>query len=631
MLNKDNFGLAYADKHQHAMQTNPTKWFTKLQLAIIILIGYSLPGNSQVALEQEQLIQRMDSTLNLAQQLFDKLDAATQRLTRDSLQFEAFKQQLTDLSEKQEKQIQPIFSGLLSASFATTKSRIDSLRPGAQAYPVVGLLKDTLFLLHERSGSLTAAERAERVSNNLRQLRRKARGESLQIIKTGDLLDIVHEDKIIVSISEADAIWNNVAQEKLAQDYRDILAASLDRHRSATGWISILLEILLTALVIIVFYYLVKFVNRLFRWLLLKVARQENKRIKGLSLKNYTLMDASRQVSLLMQLVKFTRWVTLILLVYFTLPVIFSIFPWTRSIAETLFGYVLNPLRSIFGGLWDYLPNLFTIIVIYLIFRYIIKGVSYLKDEVEQGKLEINGFYPDWASPTFHILRILLYAFMFILIFPYLPGSDSPIFQGVSVFLGFLFTLSSAGSLSNIIAGLVLTYMRLFKVGDRVKIGEVSGDILEKTLLVTRIRTTKNEIISIPNATVMSSHTINYSSETTGKGLILHTTVTLGYDVPWKLVHETLIKAAGRTNLLLQDPQPFVLQTGLEDFYVSYQLNAYTKDAAKQALIYSDLHQNIQDCCNEAGIEILSPHYQAERDGNMTTIPAQYHNKPGEK
>ncbi|HPW98234.1 MAG TPA: mechanosensitive ion channel, partial [Flavobacterium sp.] len=183
------------------------------------------------------------------------------------------------------------------------------------------------------------------------------------------------------------------------------------------------------------------------------------------------------------------------------------------------------------------------------------------------------------------------------------------------------------GSLSNVIAGLVLTYMRLFRIGDRVKIGDVVGDVIEKSLLVTRVKTIKNEIISIPNSTVMSSHTINYSSETGSVGLILHSTVTIGYDVPWKKMHQTLIEAADRTTLLLKEPKPFVLQTSLDDFYVSYQINAYTKEANKQAAIYSELHQNIQDCCNEVGIEILSPHYRAARDGNTTTIPENYLDK----
>ena len=166
--------------------------------------------------------------------------------------------------------------------------------------------------------------------------------------------------------------------------------------------------------------------------------------------------------------------------------------------------------------------------------------------------------------------------------------------------------------------------MRLFRIGDRVKIGDETGDVIEKSLLVTRIRTTKNEIVSVPNSTVMSSPTVNYSSETLNKGLILHTTITIGYDVPWKDIHQALLTAADRTDLLLKEPKPFVLQTSLDDFYVAYQINAYTREANRQAGIYSHLHQNTQDCCNEAGIEILSPHYRAARDGSMSTIPANY-------
>jgi len=314
-------------------------------------------------------------------------------------------------------------------------------------------------------------------------------------------------------------------------------------------------------------------------------------------------------------------------LLYISLPVLFGIFPWSKNFANTLFGYILNPAKRIALGVWNYIPNLITIIVIVFIFRYALRGVRFLKYEIERGNLKVPGFYPDWANPTYQIIKTIIYAFMAIVIFPYLPGSDSPVFQGVSVFLGVLFTFGSSGSLSNVVAGLVLTYMRLFRIGDRVQLGDVVGDVIEKSLLVTRIRTIKNEIISIPNSTVMGSHTINFSSDVTENGLIMHTTVTIGYDVPWKKMHQALLNAAERTELLLKEPKPFVLQTSLDDFYVSYQINAYTKEPNKQANIYSQLHANIQDCCNESGIEILSPHYRSARDGNATSIPVDYLDK----
>ena len=190
-----------------------------------------------------------------------------------------------------------------------------------------------------------------------------------------------------------------------------------------------------------------------------------------------------------------------------------------------------------------------------------------------------------------------------------------------------LFSLGSTTAIANMVAGLVITYMRPFEIGDRIKIGDVTGDVVEKTLLVTRVKTPLNEVITIPNSSVLNSNTTNYSSEAMENGLIIHSTVTIGYDVPWKDIHRALIDAALRTDKVLNEPEPFVLQTSLDDFYVSYQINAYIREASKQAHIYSNLHQNIQDVCNERGIEIMSPHYRAARDGNMTTIPADYLDK----
>ena len=209
-----------------------------------------------------------------------------------------------------------------------------------------------------------------------------------------------------------------------------------------------------------------------------------------------------------------------------------------------MISYITSPLKRIGISIWNYIPNLITILVLLFIFRYVFRFLAYIRDEIEKGALSIPGFYPDWANPTYQIILVLMLAFMLIVIFPFLPGSDSAIFKGVSVFIGVLFTFASAGALGNIVSGVVMTYTRAFKLGDRVKIGEVTGDVIEKTLLVTRIPTIQNEIISIPNSTVISNHTINYSSDSSKKGLIIHTTVTIGYDAPWRQVHQLLIDAA---------------------------------------------------------------------------------------
>lgn len=346
--------------------------------------------------------------------------------------------------------------------------------------------------------------------------------------------------------------------------------------------------------------------------------------LKTLSYKDYTILTAEQELQGIYVVLKVAKWFVYALVLYLSIPFFFILFPVTRGWADVLFSWIWTPFRSIFVSIWEYLPDLFTILVILMVVRYAMRFVRYVFTEIEEERLQFSGFHTDWAQPTYHIVRFLLYAFTFVMIFPYLPGSDSEIFKGVSVFLGILFSLGSSTAISNMVAGLVITYMRPFQLGDRIRIGSVTGDVVEKTMLVTRIRTIKNEEVTIPNASVLSGNTTNFSTLAATEGLIVHTTVTIGYDVPWKTVHEALLEAARRTSFLLAEPKPFVLQTALDDFYVAYQVNGYTREANKQAAVYSELHQHIQDACNEAGIEILSPHYRAARDGNATTIPASY-------
>lgn len=537
--------------------------------------------------------------------------------TTENLKKEELNQQLLQLNEQERKRI------------AEKKARIDSLRHTALSFPVMGFFGDTLFKIYSRLGSFSASDRAAAIEKRVHDLTDdyRFRPDSLVIVEAETTIDLVVGEKIIMSISENDAFWNNTTKTDLATAYKEIIGAAVMNYRSETSFVTLAKEVGLALLVIAIMCLLIIYLIKLFKWIAVKIRQQEGKRIKGIKIKSYTLFDARSQVNALLSINNIVKWIFIILTVYIALPILFGIFPWTKNFTSTLFGYILNPLKKMWIGLWNYFPNLITIIVIIIVFRFVLKAIRFFKNEIEKGNLHISGFYADWANPTYQIIKVIIYAFMAILIFPYLPGSNSPIFRGVSVFLGVLFTFGSAGSLANVVAGLVLTYMRLFKLGERVKIGEVVGDVIEKSLLVTRIRTIKNEVISIPNLTVMSSHTINYSSEAKRIGLILHTTVTIGYDVPWKDMHAALLKAADRTESVLKDPPPFVLQTSLDDFYVSYQINAYTHDANKQAVIYSDLHSNIQDCCNEAGIEILSPHYRAARDGNATTIPQNYLDK----
>jgi small-conductance mechanosensitive channel len=502
-----------------------------------------------------------------------------------------------------------------SLTSQSTLDKIDSLKRSLLGAPVL-LYGDTIFFVYTKHGPLNQYERAEKVRQKLEQLidEHIFRQESVTIQASEDGHDILHEENVLLTITKRDALIIGTSTEALARNYKDLILSEVSEYYEETGLFQMLLRIGILIGVILLFIVGIRYLNKGFTWLNIKAIKKSKKYLKGIHFKNYEFLSIEQEVSVLKWLLKVVKWITILILVYASLPIVFSIFPATKGIATALLDYVLDPLMSMGLGFVQFIPELITILVIGGITHYFLRFLNFLAHEVAIGKLVLPGFYPDWAFPTFNLLRIFIYAFAFIIIFPYLPGSDSTVFRGVSVFLGLLISIGSSSAIGNIVAGLVITYMRAFKPGDRVKIGDAVGDVIEKTMLVTRLRTIKNEEVTIPNSAILNSNTINYSTSAKELGLILNTEVTIGYDVPWRKVHELLIQAAKKTDKINANPEPFVLQTALSDFYVSYQLNAYTDDVGVAARIYSELHSNIQDCFNEAGVEILSPHYQMNRE-----------------
>ncbi|MBO3698709.1 mechanosensitive ion channel family protein [Roseivirga sp. E12] len=485
---------------------------------------------------------------------------------------------------------------------------------------------DSSFYLYNGIGPYSLESRSARIKSALETFGDSEFDASMiSIEKSTDENDIFYKEQFVMTVTAQDAKALGLSKNAATQYYTDMLLSFNKKEEKETLALkSLIINIGIALSIIILFVIGLRYFNRLFRLLYMKINGQKGKLLTGFKIKTYELLTEEKQVLFLTYVAKGLRLAVLILIIYLLLPVLFSLFPWTQDIATTLFGYILDPLKSIGSKFLDFIPNLLTIAVIWFVTRYILKVLLFFKDEVARGKLELPGFYPEWAKPTYNIIKILVIALSFIAIWPLLPMSDSEIFKGVSTFIGLLVALGGAGAISNVIAGLVITYMRSFKIGDRVKIGDVMGDVKEKSLLNTRIKTIKNEIITIPNSQMLNSHTINYTTANDEEGLILNTTITIGYDVPWRKVHDVLIEAALETEFIKKLPKPYVLQTSLDDFYVSYQLNARTREIHKMAVIYSEMHKNIQDKCNEAGIEILSPHYGAQRDGNHSTIPQEH-------
>lgn len=559
------------------------------------------------------------------------LQTAEQRRIADSIRMQEMETQLQSLKLNELILRSELDNALYkqemadSLRMAARRQSIDSLRRVTTGVPVI-VEEDTLFMIYAPRGGYSARDRAEMLSETLLKIgkdRRLSR-DSVYMLDNDDFIDIMCGDRVLMSVTDQDAIWQNTTRQKLAKSYVPILSSRIKFIRNQYSFWQIMKRAGLFVLVLTMQYLLFKLINYLFRKFRRKLLRHATQRLKPLIVRDYELLNTRRLCRMLAYVSNIVRILLLLILLIFTVPILFAIFPQTEKLALKIFFYIIDPVKMVVKSIVEYIPNLFIIIVIWYCVRYIVKGLHYIAGEIKNEKLRISGFYPDWAEPTFNIIRFLLYAFMIAMIYPYLPGSESGVFQGISVFVGLIVSLGSSTVIANFIAGFVITYMRPFKTGDFIKVKETVGNVIEKTPFVTRLRTIKNEVVTIPNSFIMTSDTVNYSASARRYGLIIHTMLTMGYETPWREVHRLLIEAALHTPGVLRHPEPFVLETELNDNYMCYQINAYIEDADALPQIMSDLHQNIQDYFHTAGIELVAPHYFSTRDGNSSKIARDF-------
>lgn len=487
-----------------------------------------------------------------------------------------------------------------------------------------------IFKIRDGVGPFSKETRAENVRTIMASVRNDRQYVSLLkhivVFDTEFSSNVMIGERCLTVVTDHDAaLAGSNDRRELARLYASRLKDALEEDIKEHEPQKILMAVGLTVVLAILMMALLWLLNWIFPKLINAVHSAKNIKIKSWRIQNTELLSADTIVDVITGTLKVAKVSILLSIFLIFVPLILSLFPETREHAAMMVDHVVTPItQNLLPALFGYLPNIFVIFGIVVVSYYLIEFVHFIFKEIERDNINIAGFDNEWADPTYKIVRFLIITFAFVLIFPYLPGSGSPAFQQVSIFLGVLLSLGSTGAVSHLVAGVFLTYTGAFKVGDRVKIADAVGDVVEKTLLATRINTIKNELITIPNGMVLGSHIINYSSSTKSSGLILNTTISIGYATPWQDVHQALIDAALATEHIMHTPPPFVLQTGLEDFYVKYQLNAYTNAPQIMAYIYSQLHANIQDKFNEAGIEIMSPHYEAQREGQESTIPAAY-------
>ena len=453
---------------------------------------------------------------------------------------------------------------------------------------------------------------------------------ALTLVQSERSTDIVMGDHPIMSVFDADGAVEGLHREDLARAYAARIRSAVDAYRLDRAPRSLLggaaAALAATAILVV----LVLLLRALGRRAHVAVERRFRSRVQSIEEHSFQIVQAERVLATARATLRGIRLVLVFGLGYLYLSFVLSRFPWTRPTASRLLGYVLTPFVVMGSALLTYLPNLVFLVVLVGVTRYVLKVLSFVAAGVERGTIRLQGFEPEWASPTYRIVRLAAIGFAAVVAYPYIPGSESDAFKGVSIFFGVVFSLGASSVVGNMLAGYSLIYRGTFKVGDRVKINDVVGQVTEMRLQVTHVRTIKNEDVTVPNSLILTSQVVNYSSFAAGPGLILHTTVGIGYEVPWRQVEAMLLMAAGRTEGLRAEPPPFVMQASLGDFAVNYVLNVSCADAHAMERLYTALHRNIQDVFNEYGVQIMTPAYESDPESPKVVPKDHWHDAPAE-
>jgi small-conductance mechanosensitive channel len=479
------------------------------------------------------------------------------------------------------------------------------------------------------TSSFSAEQRADAICDRIISASRDQSVpiDSVRIIPRAELMRIFAGKHFIINLYEADATKEGIHLSVLAEMVQQKIRSAIEiyRHdRSRPVMIKNSLYAIGALILLLVSLFILLL---LLRWLHRLIENRIRSRFESMENKSYHLIQSGQLWKGFHLLFRILRIAIIVLLIAIFLQYILGLFPWTNQVAVYTLNLFLEPIVTLGKGCLQFIPNLAFLIVIYLVARYLLKLIKMLFRGIQAGEISINSFRHEWAMPTYKILRLLVIVFAVIIAYPYIPGSDSNAFKGVSVFLGILLSLGSSSFIGNLIAGYSMTYRGAFKIGDRIMVEGQVGFVEEQKLLVTRLRSIKNEEIVIPNSVLLNSNIVNYSTKAKESGVILHTTVGIGYETSWRQVEAMLKLAATRTEGLLKEPPPFVMQHSLGDFAVSYELNVYCDDVTRMNYFYTRLHQNILDVFNENHVQIMTPAYEGDPE-TPKVVPSDQWNIP---
>jgi len=508
-----------------------------------------------------------------------------------------------------------VLAVLTTPAFAQEQGPAQDLGQLERATPTAPVVIDGVQVLRVRGvSSFPAEQRASTIAGRIRDLARNpsVRPESLRLEETDVATGIMADRQLVMGVYDADALIEGVPRKVLATLNLSRIQAAIIAYRADRSPAALRRAGTTAAVATLVFIVVVVLVIWLRRRLDAMLDRRYGERIESLAAKSQDVVSVRRVWTLLDAGLRFIRSAIIVVLALVYLQYVFGLFPYTRLAAKSVTGYVVGPLATMWASFVSNIPDLMFLAILVYVVRIILRMIRRFFEAVEQGRILLPNFDREWAAPTYKLLRPVVIAFAIVVGYPYIPGSGSEAFKGVSLFLGIIFSLGSSSFIANMIAGYSMTYRRAFKLGDLVQIGEVRGVVSAVRLQVTHIRTIKNEEVVVPNSEILNAHVTNYSSLAQTSGLILHTTVGIGYETPWRQVEGMLLEAARRTPGLMTDRPPFVFHLQLGDFCVTYELNVYCAEPLRMRAIYTDLHRHILDVFNEYGVQIMTPAYEGD-------------------
>lgn len=480
--------------------------------------------------------------------------------------------------------------------------------------------------------SYPAEKRAKDFGDRIRAVAAdpSVRTDSLRVVETKDFSIIVAGERRVIGLADADAATEGVSRQILADQYRARIVEAIARYRNDRDPGVLRMHSLYAIGTILAAMALLFGIRSAARWLDALATRRLAARLEKLEKDSVQLVRAGQLMQGLRGAIKALRVVLTLVILYPSLNYVLELFPWTRPTSRALFDLVMDPLRVMGTSVIKDIPNLVFLGILFVVTRYVLRLARMFFDGIEQGRISVASIDSELAQPTYRIVRLLTVVFALVVAYPYIPGSESEAFKGISLFLGLVFSLGSTSIIGNMLAGYTMIYRRAFKIGDRIQVGELTGFVMERSLMVTRLRSLKNEEIVIPNSLIMNSDIVNYSALAKDQGLILHTTVGIGYETSWRQVEAMLRMAAHRTPGLLATPEPFVLQKSLGDFCVTYEINVYCDQPQAMVRLYTALHRNILDVFNEYGVQIMTPAYEGDAEQPKVVPKENWYAAPAE-